>query len=222
MPRPNSEKVRQNKLQLIAVYGFPVVAIILDFFEKTRPVVAALTPFMMVVVGIVAAFLTYQPRIRTVAALALVPGLFFVCEALAASAGFPFGDLVFTRMAGPRVLDVPLVIPFASLGLLIPAWVASDRLLQYKHIVVASIVVTAADGVMEFAADSLDLWHWRGGMSNELNYISWFGISYVAFLILSRYAAEKESHPIVPHFLFAQLLYFALTDIALQFILPLH
>jgi putative membrane protein len=218
----NSDKVKQNRLQLVAVYGLAVVAMILNLFEKTRPAVAAVTPFMMVVVGLLAAFLTYQPRMRTAAALALVTGLFFVCDALALSAGFPFGDLVFTRMPGPRVMDVPLVIPFASLALLIPAWVASDRLLQYKHIVVASIVVTAADGVMEFAADSLDLWHWRGGMPSELNAISWFGISYLAFFILSKFAAEKESHPIVPHFLFAQLLYFASTDFVLRFVLPLH
>lgn len=116
------------------------------------------------------------------------------------------------------MIDVPVVVPFAWLAVLIPAWVAADKVLRYRNIVAAAIIVTAFDGVMEFAADSLDWWHWRGGLPTELNYISWFGVSYLAFTILEKYAREKEPNPIVPHFLFAQLLYLALTDAGLRFL----
>lgn len=216
------ENIMQKTSPVIAVYVFFAAFLVLSFFEKTLPAITALMPFVLAAVGIIAACLTFLPTLRTFGAFAAVVGLLFACEALAVSTGFPFGDIVFTRMPGPRILDVPIVIPFASLALLIPAWSASDRVLKYKHVVVASIIVTAAAGVLEFAADSLDLWHWSGGMPGELNFISWFGISYLCFSILSKYASEKESHPLVPHLLFAQLLYFILTDIAFRFLLPTH
>jgi uncharacterized membrane protein len=110
------------------------------------------------------------------------------------------------------------VIPFAWLAVLVPSWVAADRILRYKNVIVASVVVTAFDAVMEFAADSLDLWHWSGGLPTELNYISWFGISYLSLSILKNYATEKESSPLVPHLLFAQLVYFFLSDVGMRFL----
>lgn len=131
-----------------------------------------------------------------------------------------FGDYAFTDILGPKVWDVPLVIAFAWLGVLVSGWVAADRALRVKNVVVAAIVVTAFDGVLEFAADSLDLCHWRGGMPTELNYVSWFGISYIVLSILKEYGTERESSPIVPHLLFAELIYFLLTDIGVRFLFP--
>jgi hypothetical protein len=74
---------------------------------------------------------------------------------------------------------------------------------------------------MEFAADALDLWHWKGGLPTELNYISWFVISYVSLSLLQKYTAEREANSLVPHLLICQLLYFLLTDIGLRFVFPL-
>lgn len=191
---------------------------ILNTARLLQPVMQCVTPFVLVAIGIVAAFLTYEVNVRSVAALLSVLLLTFVAEVSGVNLGFPFGDYAYTHVLGPKVLDVPLVIPFAWLAILIPSWAAAERFLRYKHIVVASILATAADAVLEFAADSLDFRHWRDGLPTELNYITWFIVSYLAFTILQTYAKAKSVHWIIPHLLIAQLLYFVLSDAGLRYL----
>jgi uncharacterized membrane protein len=208
-PSPNSTK-------LATAYGLFLAGVLLNLAGSSR---AFVTPVAMALIGILSLLLTYELTWKTIAATSGVVVLLFLCQALGVNAGFPFGDFVYTNGLGPKLLDVPLVIPFAWLAILIPAWVSAGRILRYRNAVVAAIVVTAADAVIEFAADSLDLWHWEEGLPAELNYISWFGFSYVSFSILEKYARAKEPDPIVPHLLFGQLLYFALTDVGLRFLI---
>jgi uncharacterized membrane protein len=214
----NSRNITRRSAVLTGLYAFFVIGALLNMFAAYLLPLQLLTPFVMAIVGIAALTLTYEMNLRTIGAAGGTVIFVFVCQALGVSAGFPFGDLAYTNQLGPKVLDVPVTVPVAWLGILIPAWVAADKVLRYRSAVVAAIIVTAFDAVMEFAADALDLWHWRGGLPTELNYISWFGVSYLAFAILEKYAKEKEPNPIVPHLLFAQLLYFALTDAGLRFL----
>ena len=210
--------VTPKRLALVGFYSFFIAGALCNSLGMFRPVMIALTPLIMVSIGVAATVLTFRLSIRTVGAVVGVLILTFLCEAAGANFGFPFGDYAYTSLLGPKVLDVPIVIPFAWLAVLIPSWVAADRILRYKNVIVASVVVTAFDGVMEFAADSLDLWHWSGGLPTELNYISWFGISYLALSILKNYATEKESSSLVPHLLLAQLVYFFLSDVGMRFL----
>jgi uncharacterized membrane protein len=206
---------------LVVLYSFAMLGALLNAVGASHGSLAFLTPVTMALLGIVSLLLTYEFSGKTIGAIGGVLILLFLCQALGVNAGFPLGDFAFTNGLGPKVLDVPIVMPFAWLSILVPAWISADRILRYRNVVVASVIVTAVDAVFEFTADSLDLWHWKGGLPTELNFISWFGVSYLAFTILEKYAREKEPNPIVPHFLFAQLLYFALTDVALRF-LVLH
>ncbi len=208
----------RRRLILAGLYLFFGAGAALNTTHLFQPIMQFMTPFVLVAIGIVAAILTYEVNLRSIAALLLVLLLIFVAEASGVNLGFPFGDYAYTHLLGPKVLDVPLVVPFAWLAILIPSWVAAERFLRYKHIVVASILATAADTVLEFAADSLDLWHWRDGMPTELNYITWFLVSYLAFAILQAYAKEKSGHWIVQHLLVAQLLYFFLSDAGLRYL----
>jgi uncharacterized membrane protein len=209
-----------NRRKLIGLYSLSVLFAIGNLSRQFAFVAHWCAPLIMITVGTSALVLTYRFSLRAVSSFVAVLLIIFLCAASGANFGFPFGDFAFTDSLGPKVLDVPLVLLFTWMAILIPAWAAAGRFLRYKHVVVASIVVTAFDAVLEFAADSLDLWHWKGGLPTELNPLSWFGIAYLSFSILSRYAGEKEPSPIVPHLLYAQLLYFILSDTAIRFLSP--
>jgi uncharacterized membrane protein len=178
-------------------------------------------PIVLFAIACSAFLLTYRLTMRNIGVAFSVVALTFVAEVSGANLGFPFGDFAYTNTLGPKLLDVPLVIPFLWLGVLITSWIAADRMLRYKHVVVAAIVATAFDAVVEFGADSLDLWHWQRGMPTELNFISWFAIAYAGISLLKKYATEKEADPIVPHLLIVQLLYFFICDIGIRFFSPL-
>lgn len=213
----NSTKSRRGIVLagLYLLFGAGAMCNVGHFFQ---PVMHFVTPFALVAIGLLAVFLTYEVNLRSIAAILSVVFLTFMAEASGVNLGFPFGDYAFTHLLGPKVLDVPLVIPFAWLSILIPSWIAAERFLRYKHIVVASILATAADAVLEFAADSLDLWHWKDGLPTELNYITWFVVSSMSLSILQAHAKEKGAHWIVPHLLVAQLLYFFLSDVGLRYL----
>lgn len=209
-----------NRHRLVGLYALSVMLAIGNASMQSVFVTHWITPLIMVTIGVCALVLSYRLSSRMVGAVVAVLIIIFLCEASGANFGFPFGDFAFTDLLGPKVLDVPLLILFTWLAILIPAWAAAGKFLRYKHVVVASIVVTAFDAVLEFSADSLDLWHWKKGLPTELNFISWFGIAYVSFSILRKYASEKEPGLLVPHLLSAQLLYFTLSDAATRFLPP--
>ena len=204
-------------LGTFALYAFFVFGGLWNVLRGYQPFMQILFPIILVAVACGAFLLTHKPTIRNIGVAFGIVIMIFIAEASGANFGFPFGDYVFTNALGPKLLDVPLVIPFLWLGLLVSSWIAADRILRYKHVVVAAIVVTAFDSVVEFAADSLDLWHWQGGMPTELNFISWFAIACIGISLLKRYAIEKESDPIVPHLFIAQLLFFFICDIGVRF-----
>jgi putative membrane protein len=181
-----------RKLLLIGLCLFFVSGAVLNAMYRFQPLVRSLTPVVLALIGLTAAFLTYEMSIRTTAALGSVLLLTYLAEAAGVNVGFPFGDFAYTHVLGPMALEVPLVMPLVWLAILIPSWVAAEKILRHKHVVVASIIVTATDAVLELAADSLDLWHWKGGMPTELNYLTWFALSYAALSILQAYAKEKK------------------------------
>lgn len=214
--------VAGKSLSLVSIYVFLVAGALGNIALQGPTVIVPSTLWVMAAIGLTSWYLSFRFTNKSLGALGAILLLIFLTTASGVNAGFPFGDYAFTNLAGPKIWDVPVVIPFAWLAVLIPAWVASDRILRYQHLVVASLIVVAFDAVLEFAADTMDLWHWRGGSPTELTFISWFGISYVALSILKKYSTPKESNAIVPHLLFAQLIYFFLTDVGMRFIISHH
>ena len=209
-----------KKALLIGLYVFFVAGGVWNTLRVFEAAMAVMTPFVMVAVGVAAFLLTFELNSKSIAAGITVLLVTFVCEASGTNLGFPFGEYAYTHRLGPKLLDVPLVIPFAWLGVLVAAWISAGHFLKLKKAVVASILVTVFDAVMEFAADALDLWHWKGGLPTELNYISWFVISYGCLSLLKRFAREKEPNPLVAHLLASQLVYFVLTVIGLRLVNP--
>jgi uncharacterized membrane protein len=210
----------RKKVGTVALYGLFIFVGLWSVMRGYQPFVQGAFPIILVAIACAAFLLTYSLTRRNVSVAASVVIMTFVAEVSGANLGFPFGDIAYTNSLGPRVFDVPLVIPFLWLGLLITCWIAADRILRYKHVVVAAIIATAFDAVVEFAADSLDLWHWQGGMPTELNFISWFAIAYLGISLLKKYGTEKEADPIVPHLLIAQLLFFFICDIGIRLFPP--
>jgi uncharacterized membrane protein len=213
-------QVSSRKILTLALYALFVCGGLCNAWNGYQSFTKAVTPIIFVALGCGAFYLMYGVTIRNVGVALVVLLMIFASLASGAGFGFPFGDYAFTNALGPKLLDVPLVIPFFWLAVLIASWCAADRMLRYKHVVVAAIVVTAFDAVLEFAADSLDLWHWQGGMPTELNFISWLAISYLGLSVLKRYAIEKQADPIVHHLLIVQLLYFFITDVGIRLFSP--
>jgi hypothetical protein len=210
-----------RKRFLWALYAIAITGGAWNAVRGYPPFMNTVMPILFVGVALATFVMTYRLTVRNVLASLAVVLLIFVAEVSGVNIGFPNGDYVYTTALGPKLFDVPLVIPLFWFALLIVSWSVSDRFLRYKNVVVAAIVVTAFDAVLEFAADSLGLWHWQGGMPTELAFISRFALAYAGLSLMKQYAAEKESDALLPHLLIIQLLYFVLSDIGIRFFSPL-
>ena len=202
----------------IALYAVCVAGGVWNTLHGSGTFIETLTPLILLAGACAAFVLSYKLTPKSIASALAVCVMTFLCAASGANFGFPFGDFAYTGALGPKVLDVPIVMPFVWLMVLITSFSAAEGILRFKHVVVASIVATAFDAVMEFAADSLDLWHWQGGAPAELNFISWFCISYLGISLLQKYATEKPTDSFVPHILIAQLMYFLVSDVGMRFL----
>ena len=210
--------VSLRRTATIALYALCIAGGVWNTLHGSGTFIKTLTPFILLAGACAAFVLSYQLTPKSIVSALAVCVMTFLCAASGANFGFPFGDFAYTGALGPKVWGVPLVIPFLWLMVLVTSFSAAERILRFKHVVVASIVATAFDAVMEFAADSLDLWHWQGGAPAELNFISWFCISYLGISLLQKYATEKPTDSFVPHILIAQLMYFLVSDVGMRFL----
>ena len=107
-----------------------------------------------------------------------VAALGWAAEALGSKTGVPFGAYHYTDALQPQVAGVPLVIPFAWLMMLPPAWAVAARIgghwRDMRFVVLSALAMTAWDLFLDPQMVGLGLWEWAqpGG---------YFGIPWVNF-----------------------------------------
>ena len=141
---------------------------------------------VLVQVAVVLAILYASWGIRRTAGVVCVVVLCaFLFEAIGTRTGFPFGGYDYTPALQPQFLHVPLLIPFAWLMMLPPAWAVSQAITHFEErnsikkevvfVVVSAFAFTAWDLFLDPQMVLWGLWEWHtpGG---------YFGIPWVNFL----------------------------------------
>ena len=133
-----------------------------------------------------------------------------LAESLSLRTAFPFGHYHFTDVMGPKVLQLPLLLALAYLGIGYVAWVVALLILGYegKPIrgtrvpalpVLAALVMTAWDLSMEPNWATLDhAWIWEEGGQffgvPVTNFLGWFVTAYLYFQAFALYCRAKPVH----------------------------
>lgn len=115
-------------------------------------------------------------RVRGILAFsAFCMGVGGICECLSLRTGFPFGHYFFTDLMGPKILEVPVLLVLAYLGIGYCSWVLAVVLLGYRSkpptsagvfalACVAGFIMMAWDLSMDAIWSTLDrAWIWRNG-----------------------------------------------------------
>jgi putative membrane protein len=126
-----------------------------------------------------------------------------VSESLSLRTGFPFGHYVFTGLMGPKVLDLPILLVLAYLGIGYCSWVLGRLILGYRDKplagmrvvalpLLAGLIMTAWDLSMDPIWATLDrAWIWRDGGSFYgvpwSNFAGWYLTAFVFYLAFSLY-----------------------------------
>jgi uncharacterized membrane protein len=209
-------KLRTSTWSVILIYIFFVAGGIWNSLGVLQNFMVYTTPAVLILTAVLAVALTYRFSWKSVAALLIVFIATWAIEALGVETGFPFGEYVYTDTLGLKVLGVSLVIPFAWLSVIATSDAVVGHFLRRYSILLVGLFATIFDFFLEFAADTLDYWHWDSGFPPASNYLSWFMISVAAAALLRDTTPRRTRLRLPAHLYIAQLLYFIITVIGIK------
>jgi putative membrane protein len=173
---------------LAAMISVPVVA---GRGERFRSVAISSGVVAQVALIIVTLFLQWELS-RAFRAVLLVPVLGWTAEFIGSRTGIPFGKYHYTPVLQPQIHRVPVVIPFAWLMMLPPAWAVAQWIAPGAHPVVNAVIAGAAFTAWDVYLDPhlvrWRFWEWdEPGVYEGIplkNFFGWFlWASVITFLV---------------------------------------
>ena len=121
---------------------------------------------------------------RTTCFFAISAFTSYVMEEIGVRTGFIYGHYHYSNMLGPKLGSVPMMIPLAWFMMIYPSWrvagvlaraIDSDSLLgRSTQALIAAMVMTAWDMVMDPGNTVAGLWVWeRGGILDDEHSLEW-------------------------------------------------
>lgn len=160
---------------LILVYISGSIGFVVNpsFFSPFTPYTLLLTCFV---------FLIYSPLAdkKFIFAFFSIAFLGFIIEVIGVKTGLIFGKYSYGNGLGYKLLDVPLIISI-NWAMLICAGiriVSSIFANKITVLVVAALLVTLIDLLIEQVAPKLDFWQFEGGLPSLHNYLGWVGVAF--------------------------------------------
>ena len=160
---------------LILVYVSGSIGFVVNppFFSPFTPYTLLLTCFV---------FLIHSPLAdkKFVIAFFSIAFLGFIIEVIGVKTGLIFGKYSYGNGLGIKLLDVPLIISI-NWAMLICAGiriVSSIFANKIKVLVVAALLVTGIDLLIEQVAPKLNFWQFEGGLPGIHNYLGWIGVAF--------------------------------------------
>jgi putative membrane protein len=214
---------------LLAIY---VAARPLQAFPDRVPMLAIV--FLHVVppalFAMVHGAVAYRVRgILVFAALCLGIGNLF--ENLGILTGFPFGSYSFTEVMGPRILNVPVLLGLAYLGMGYLSWTLARLILKDGRVftlpLLASCIMVAWDLSMEPVWATLVhgwIW-WKGGPYFGVpvsNFLGWYLTVYVFYQLFALYLRGRSTStgPLPPAFWRVAVLFYAVSAAGNLLVIP--
>jgi len=160
---------------LILVYISGSIGFVVNpsFFSPFTPYTLLLTCFV---------FLIHSPLAdkKFIFAFFSIAILGFIIEVVGVKTGLIFGQYSYGNGLGYKFLNVPLVISINWAMLICAGIIVVSRIFTNKIIVLvlAALLVTGIDLIIEQVAPKLDFWQFEGGLPDLQNYLSWIGVAF--------------------------------------------
>ena len=194
-------------LWLINISGFfGILSDQNEFFLSTTPYVLSLTLLLLILNHDLS-----DKKSKTGLILIFLFGL--IVEILGVNYGLFFGEYSYGANLGPKIYEVPYVIGFNWVLLIIATGSISDKLIKGKEIykiLFASFLMVLVDLLIEKSAPKLDFWEFLISPVPFSNYLWWFIFSlcfqYIFFKTVKTKEYNLSSNILVIQFLFFGML----------------
>ncbi|MFN5642800.1 MAG: carotenoid biosynthesis protein [Sphingobacteriales bacterium] len=148
-------------------------------------------------------------------------------EIIGVNTSILFGHYQYGSAFGPKLMGVPLliginwfVVVYSSgmVAIQIRKWTIAflenqkipgmSKWVEISAAINGALMATGFDYLMEPAAVKLRFWNWDGGEIPMLNYVSWFGISFLLMILFTRLKFTLQ--PFAIYLLIIQVIFFQL------------
>lgn len=176
---------QQNRILTVLIIVWYLVGIVGFLIPQGKIYFQQLTPVGMVLAAFVLMFFHEPRNLKSALAFAAVILSTFVVEAIGVNTQRLFGHYLYGPALGIQLCNTPIVI---GLNWLVLVYCFSVLLKKqnskwYFPLLGAS-AMTVFDFLMEPVAGVTGMWTWQGGVIPMKNYIDWFLLSALLFLIL--------------------------------------
>lgn len=141
----------------------------------------------------------------------------FLVEAIGVNTGLLFGSYEYGATLGPKIFGTPIIIGVNWLMLIISAGGVAYKIADnvFSQAFLGATLMVALDFFIEPVAMKLDFWDWENHEIPLQNYVMWFLVAFVLFLIGKLFDFRK-SNAISFNFYAIQLLFFVVLYFALK------
>jgi putative membrane protein len=174
------EKIRHIPnvaIGLLVIYY--AVGTCLFLFQETRPLFKLLTPLSLILsLGVVLVFHRDWSR-KWMLAFVIVFMASLLAEIIGVRTGLLFGEYVYGKTLGVKILDAPLMIGLNWLLLVYcTAAIANHASINKSvRIFFGAGLMVVYDLVLEYVAPVMDMWSWEDPYPGLRNFIMWFLLS---------------------------------------------
>ncbi|MFW3146094.1 MAG: carotenoid biosynthesis protein [Thermoplasmatota archaeon] len=199
---------RDKALWIMAILFF--VGSIGHVLDVTRNLMLLLTPIFLLSMGLLVLLPDMIGRRYILFLWVLVTYLItFALEAVGVATGAVFGDYSYGSTLGPELFEVPVVIGFNWVIVIMGSSELVGRFVRHRlaGALSAGLAAMLFDIALEPVAMELDYWDWAGGTIPVQNYIAWFVIA--AIMAYSyQYFGSRYGKKLLIAYLFLQTLLF--------------
>lgn len=183
MERKKTLKFSKEEIFLFLIY---TVGVIGHLTNALLGYMIFLTPFTLLLTGGVVLFSTINNSKNNFTIWAIITYIItFSLEVIGVKSGMIFGSYWYGDILGIKFLNVPLIIGFNWIMVILGAILLTEKFLNNKVLIslTASLLATIFDYFLEPTAIKLGYWNWFDTTVPIQNYIAWFMIS-LLFTIL--------------------------------------
>lgn len=174
-----------------------------------------LTPFTLLLTGSVTIYFSFQERnTKLIAWGIIVYILTFSLEVIGVKAGYIFGSYYYGDVLGFKLFDVPLIIGFNWVVIILGAIGIASRIHKsaFQIALLTGTFAVLFDLMLEPVAIKLGYWKWQEGFIPLQNYYAWFAIAFFSSLFGSKLKLDLEDSLFTSYFLI-QFIFFILLSI---------
>jgi bisanhydrobacterioruberin hydratase len=213
------ENIRKHPvLATVVIAIYYTVGVFGLSLEKTRPLFQDLIPFTLLLSLFFLWLFHEKSGMRIYLGWLIIFLLGFFIEVLGVNTGIIFGHYAYGKSLGFKVLETPVIIGVNWLLLVYSCWALVGLLTANRWLgaLAGGFFMVIYDIALEPVAIRLDMWSWNLSHVPVQNYVAWFIISFLFFLIFNFFNG-RDRNKLAPSLFIIQVMFFVILNIIFYF-----